>query len=76
MSLLATVLPPDRIRHPHPLKQRIRALGIKQVDLSEALFCSEAELSRWLNSRRSMPSSVERQLTEILNKLEGAGDGE
>lgn len=70
---LAQILPSHRVRKPHPLKERIRNLGLKQADLAHALFCSPAELSRWLNNRRDMPFSIERQLSDILARTEVSG---
>ncbi len=73
-SPLEKIYPKEFLRRPHPLKARIRKLGILQRDLAELLICSEPALSQWLNSARTMPRSVERDLNEILEKLEVMGD--
>jgi transcriptional regulator with XRE-family HTH domain len=65
---------PFRKRTVHPLKARIRELGILQADLAEDLCCSEPAISTWLNSSRKMPMSVERRLREIIAQVEG-GNG-
>ena len=69
-NILSQMLPPDCIRQPHPLKARIKALKIKQTALAAALLCSDSDLSRWLNNRRTMPLNVERRLNELLDQVE------
>lgn len=67
---LSKVVPANRLRCPHPLKQRIRNLGLRQVDIAVALGCSNSELSRWLNHAVQMPASAEERLKNILDAVE------
>ena len=69
-DLLSHVLPEDQLREPHPLKHRIRQLGLRQCDLAFALGCTDGELSKWLNNRRQMPFTVEHRLKDLIVKLE------
>lgn len=68
--LLAKVLPEEQLREVHPIKQRLREYKIKQVDLSNALNCSEAELSKWLNNKITMPWHIEHRLYDLFEKLD------
>ena len=68
---LTNILPPEQVRAEHQLKERINQLGICQADVAFAIGCSEPELSRWLNNRRAMPSTIADQIEEVLDLVEG-----
>jgi transcriptional regulator with XRE-family HTH domain len=67
---LSKIVPAHRLRCPHPLKQKIRSLGLRQVDIAAALGCSNSELSRWLNDGKAMPASIEERIVNILSAVE------
>ena len=67
---LESILSPEQVRRPHPLKKRLKDMGILQCNLAFALGEHPETLSRWLNNKRSMPPSVENAIREMLSKLE------
>lgn len=50
----------------HPLRNKIRIKGIKQVNLAAVIGCSFPSLNRWLNGYDKMPPKIEASIKAIL----------
>ena len=51
----------------HPLKQWVRALGLKLWELRDMTGISESKLSRYLNGVDQMPYLLEERLSVLLD---------
>lgn len=51
---------------PHPLKQKIKAAGLRQLDLVRTTGIKQSRLSLFLNGWYPMPEDVQKKLEKAL----------
>lgn len=67
---LATPLYESVKPHEHPLKGRLRAVGIRQVDAARLIGAEITSLNQWLLGYRRMPDLIEFRLEELIKAKE------
>lgn len=60
--------------HEHPLKPKLKAAGVSQVQAARLVGAEITSLNQWLLGYRRMPAIIEFRLSELLAKKEASHD--